>query len=72
MHEAPRPHPLVSPMGGGGPKISKGGGKKFVTGPYLAALGLGDSSLYNSPRHAADKSFEINQLAYHWCSVDSG
>ena len=47
----------------------QGGGrtKKFVTGPqqHLAALGLGDSSLFNSPRHAASKPFEINQLAYH-------
>ena len=34
---------------------------------HLATLGLGDSSLYNSPRHAAGKSFETNQLAYHWC-----
>ena len=60
--------------GGGGAKIFKGGGAKnfrnraaAVTGPqrHMAALGLGDSSLYNSPRHAAGKSFEINQLAYH-------
>ena len=54
--------------GGGGLKFSRGGGaKKFVTGPqrHLAAHGLGDSSLYISPRHAAGKSFEINQLAYH-------
>ena len=53
-----------------GPKIFKGGPKTFrsraaaVTGPqqHLAALGLGDSSLYNNPRHASGKSFEINQL----------
>ena len=65
----------------GRPKIFQGGGAKkirnraaVVTGPqrHLAALALGDSSLYNSPRHAAGKSFEINQLAYHYCSVDSG
>ena len=55
-----------SSKGGGGPKIFKGGGGEknrnraaAVTGPqrHLAALGLGDSSLYNSPRHAAGKSF---------------
>ena len=60
--------------GGGGLKFSRVGPTKIrnraaaVTGPqrHLAALGLGDSSLYiNSPRHAAGKSFEINQLAYH-------
>ena len=59
-----------SSKGGGGLTFSGGGGgqqQKIVTGPqrHLAALGLGDSSLYNSPRHAAGKSFEINQLAYH-------
>ena len=75
---------LFRPRGGGG---GGGGGLKFsrgllkirnraaaVTGPqrHLAALGLGDSSLYNSPRHTADKSFKINQLVYYCCSVDSG
>ena len=54
--------------GGGGALNFQGGPKKnFVTGPqrHLTALGLGDSSLYNSPRHSAGKSFEINQLAYN-------
>ena len=64
--------------GGGGLKFLRGGGGKkirnraaAVTGPqrHLAALGLGDSSLYNSPHHAAGKSFEINQLANHSQSV---
>ena len=48
-------------VGAGGPKIFKGGGRSG----NRAALGLSDSSLYNSPRHAAGKSFEINQLSYH-------
>ena len=59
--------------GGGGLKFSRGGQKKIrnkaaaVTGPqrHLTAIGLGASSLYNSPRHAAGKCFEINQLVYH-------
>ena len=60
-------------QGGGGYNFQGGGAKKFrnraaaITRPqrHLAALGLGDSSLYNSPCHAAGKSFEITQLAYH-------
>ena len=69
--------PLGFAKGGGGGALNfhggGGGGKKIrnraaaVTGPqrHLTALGLGESSFYNSPRHAAGKSFEINQLAYH-------